>query len=219
MSEYHKIQSIYKRDPDNNYKTFLEGEYSLPEFKMLKDIDWVFTEKVDGTNIRVTFEPLSRPHIVPSIVTFRGRTDRADIPPFLLKYLEETFTRDENEYHDKFPKGFVLYGEGYGAKIQKGGGNYRQDQAFVLFDVMIDGHWLDRGGVFDVADFLGIESVPLRGMGTLDDMVSFIKEGDTTSLWGDFEMEGLVARPRIELKTRSGHRIITKVKCRDFPKE
>ena len=30
-----------------------------------------------------------------------------------------------------------MYGEGYGAKIQKGGGNYRQDQDFVLFDVLL----------------------------------------------------------------------------------
>ena len=37
-----------------------------------------------------------------------------------------------------FPDGAaVLYGEGYGAKIQKGGGNYRADQDFVLFDVRV----------------------------------------------------------------------------------
>jgi hypothetical protein len=37
-----------------------------------------------------------------------------------------------------------------------------------------------------------------------------------TSTWGDFQAEGIVARPAVEMKTRSGHRIITKVKCKDF---
>lgn len=36
------------------------------------------------------------------------------------------------------------------------------------------------------------------------------------STWGDFEAEGIVARPKIELMTRSGHRLVTKIKCRDF---
>jgi len=36
------------------------------------------------------------------------------------------------------------------------------------------------------------------------------------SKWGDFEAEGIVARPAVELKTRAGERIITKLKTRDF---
>jgi hypothetical protein len=53
MKEYHKIQTVFKRDPSNNYKTLLEGEFAIPEFGYLQDNEWVFTEKVDGTNIRV----------------------------------------------------------------------------------------------------------------------------------------------------------------------
>ena len=40
-------------------------------------------------------------------------------------------------------------------------------------------------------------------------------EGDYT-FWGDFQAEGYVARPSIELHTRGGDRIITKIKCKDF---
>jgi hypothetical protein len=36
------------------------------------------------------------------------------------------------------------------------------------------------------------------------------------SWWGDFDAEGIVARPQVELFTRAGHRIITKLKCKDF---
>ena len=34
--------------------------------------------------------------------------------------------------------------------------------------------------------------------------------------WGEFQAEGIVARPRVTLFSRNGERIITKVKCRDF---
>ena len=51
MKEYHKIQSVFKRDIANG--KIIEGKYSLPEFEYLKDNQWVFTEKVDGTNIRI----------------------------------------------------------------------------------------------------------------------------------------------------------------------
>lgn len=56
MNTYHKIQTVFKRDPSNNYKTLLLYEYSLPEFKYLSNNQWVFTEKVDGNNIRVMYK-------------------------------------------------------------------------------------------------------------------------------------------------------------------
>jgi hypothetical protein len=48
-------------------------------------------------------------------------------------------------------------------------------------------------------------------------MVIFVQNG-FTSQWGDFAAEGIVARPKIELKTRGGKRIITKIKHKDFKK-
>jgi hypothetical protein len=36
------------------------------------------------------------------------------------------------------------------------------------------------------------------------------------SRWGEFEAEGLVARPEVELFDRAGHRIITKIKAKDL---
>jgi len=56
MKEYHKIQTVFKRNPKNKLKTLLHGNYSIPEFEYLKDNEWVFTEKVNGTNIRVMFD-------------------------------------------------------------------------------------------------------------------------------------------------------------------
>ncbi len=207
MREYHKIQSIFKRDPDNNFKTFLD-EYSRPEFEFLKNNEWVFTEKVDGTNIRVMFDGDS--------IKFGGKTERAQIPAPLVNRLNEKFLPLKDKFIEIFDDVKVcLYGEGYGAKIQKGGGNYRKDQDFVLFDIKIGNWWLQRNVVDDIALKLGIDFVPVVGVGTLDDLISMGQEG-FNSAWGDFLAEGIVARPLVELKARNGERIITKIKYRDF---
>lgn len=50
MSEYHKINTLFKRDEKN---LIIEGDYSCPEFAYLAENEWTWTEKVDGTNIRV----------------------------------------------------------------------------------------------------------------------------------------------------------------------
>jgi|GEM_PF-166217 len=209
MNTYHKIQTVYKRDPETKYKTLLDGDFSLPEFDYLRNNEWVFTEKVDGTNIRVMQND--------GKVTFGGKTDRAQIPAKLIERLYDTFMPLTKQLSDVFNSSDVcLYGEGYGQKIQKGGANYRKDQDFVLFDIRVGRWWLQRKDVEDVAGELGLDIVPIIGKGTLQDMVSMAKEG-ITSTWGDFQSEGIVARPSTELVTRSGQRLITKIKTRDFP--
>ena len=207
MTKYHKIQSLFKRDMTSKRKALIEGAWTLPEFEYLAGNVWTFTEKVDGTNIRVEASA--------GAVAFGGRTDNAQIPAQLVSRLNERFLPLAATLAEKFADGVVLYGEGYGANIQKGGGNYRKDQDFVLFDVRVGPWWLQRADVEDVAQTLGLDVVPVIGEGTLADAVALCKDG-IRSTWGDFEAEGIVARPKTELVTRSGHRIITKVKCRDF---
>lgn len=209
MSEYHKIQTVFKRDMSSKFKTLLEGQWTLDEFEYLSGNEWEFTEKVDGTNIRIMWDGEN--------VTFGGRTDAAQIPAPLVTALNDMFLSSTRRgfFAEHFAGGCVLYGEGYGSKIQKGGGLYRPDQSFVLFDVRVGAWWLQRKDVDDVAKVFGIESVPIIGSGTLFDAIAAAKSG-ITSRWGDFEAEGIVARPRVELCTRGGQRIITKIKCTDF---
>jgi len=217
MKEYHKIKTLFVRDP-KNMRYVLEGEWSCPELEYLKENLWTFTEKVDGTNIRVMWDGKS--------VTFGGKTDNAQMYVPLMQKLQELFNTtpkrlllkelfkgEENEVLS-----VCLYGEGYGAKIQKGGGNYRPDGVdFVLFDVKVGNWWLQRKDCEDIAVKLGIKVVPIVGEGTLLEAVEMVKNG-LTSQWGDFEAEGLVCRPKTELCTRGGNRIITKIKSRDFIK-
>ncbi len=208
MESYPKIHSVYKRDNQTN--SLINNEFSLPEFEYLKNNIWTFTEKVDGTNIRIIWQD--------NKILFKGRTDKAQIPTPLIDHLRDTFLPLQDKFYNLFKDNVCLYGEGYGAKIQKGGGNYRDDQSFVLFDIKIGNWWLQRDDIFNIAEKLGIDTVPNVGCGTLYDAIDIVKNG-LVSKWGDFLAEGIVARPKIELRARNGKRIITKVKYRDFKDE
>ena len=211
MIEYQKIQTMFKRGENNK---IVEGDWSVPELGYLCDNLWEFTEKVDGTNIRVSWDGHRR--------RFGGRTERAMIPSLLLEVLEDMFENDGFCAHfgtrkDGTESNVILFGEGYGPKIQKGGGRYRDDPSFVLFDVLIDGWWLGRKDVLDVANKFNIDAVPVIGEGTLQQAIDRVRAG-ISSHWGDFIAEGIVARPKVQLFNRKGYRIITKIKAKDFRK-
>lgn len=211
MDEYHKINTMFKRDMAGN-KQIIVGDWADPVLEYLANNQWTFTEKVDGTNIRVHWDGKD--------VTFGGRTDNAQIPNGVINRLNELFysTPAKAQLREVFPDGEVtLFGEGYGAKIQSGG-NYKQEQDFVLFDVRVGELWLERFNVVDVAEKLNLEVVPVIGQGTLYEAIELVKN-NMQSTWGNFEAEGIVARPTTELLDRRGNRVITKIKARDFPPE
>lgn len=210
--KYPKIQSVYKRDPDNNYKTFLEGDWSCPEFGILQDILWSWTEKIDGTNIRIM-------NNYDGNVRFGARTDEGQIPARLLEHLQDKF--DVNTCNTIFPywedSEITIFGEGYGAKIQKGGGNYRKDQGFILFDVNVNGIWLERESLEEIAQKFDIPIVSVIAQDTIEGAIGLVASG----FWSDIaeeprKAEGLVGIPPRGLLNRNGGRIITKIKTKDF---
>ena len=211
MKEYHKIETLYERD--NVTKKLKKGKFRDGTIESLKDIVWQFTEKVDGTNIRINWDGHR--------VNIGGRTDKAQIPVPLMNRLAELFLGEANAqlFEQKFGETEVtLYGEGYGAGIQSGG-NYKDTQDFILFDVLInDTIYLQRSDVEEVANYFNIEVVPIRFEGTLEAGVERLLTIDKISEVGKKEapLEGYVARPKIELRDRLGRRIITKIKIRDF---
>jgi len=203
MQKYHKINSIYKRAEDGR---FLAGQFSRPEFEYLYNNHWIWTEKVDGTNIRIAPDGDGG-------IRVGGRTDNAQIPAKLLEAINGL------ELGPKFQEHFTgievcLYGEGYGAGIQKGG-NYRQDQGFVLFDVKIGIFWLSREDVDDVADKLGIHAVPTLLQRNMAWAEGVARQG-FGSTWGAFPAEGMVGTPAVPLFNRQGKRVIVKLKTKDY---
>jgi len=213
MNTYHKIQTVFLRDPENHYKTLLSGQFAKDEFGYLQNNKWVFTEKVDGTNIRIQYDGKE--------INVRGKSNNAQLHTDLLTNILKMVEKSSGQFPKVFenptdnPTEVCLYGEGYGAGIQKGGGNYQEEKTFVLFDIKIGGLWLERHNVEDIANQLKLPIVPIIGQGTLQNMVEWVQSG-LGSRWGDFQAEGIVARPATELINRRGERVITKLKCKDF---
>jgi len=214
MKEYPKIPTILKRDPITHH--VLPGKYSIPEFDYLENNYWWFTEKIDGTNIRILWDRFFPECKNPSIEV-RGKTDAAQIPPFLIAKLRQIFG-ERNLFVDKFgEEGDVcLYGEGYGNRIQKNGSKYISDGVdFILFDVKIGPWWLLRKDIEDIATYFDIKVVPIIGCGTLNEAIDITMDG-FVSQWGDFIAEGMVLKPGAELFSRKGERILAKIKHKDF---
>lgn len=211
--EYHKIDSIFKRDEAGR---FMHGQFSCPEFEYLQNNNWIWTEKVDGTNIRIGWDGTT--------VTIGGRTVAAQLPPELAAYLFDKFTPEV--MRKAFPRrgdeeesSIVLYGEGFGRKIQKVGARYIKDGVgFILFDALVGRWWLQLDDICHISRDLGIMRVPIMRCGTLQEAIDYVQTKPISRVAQDdsLEIEGLVLRPWVEMFARSGKRIITKVKVRDF---
>lgn len=207
MNTYHKINSVYKRDNTKKKAPFIIGDYSTPEIEYLKDNQWEWTEKIDGTNIRVMLKD--------GETVIAGKSDKSDVPKHLMEKLQILFR------NDKLLKAFggdvCLYGEGFGFKIQGDvGKEYLGDDVdFYLFDVKVGNLWLARSDVDNVADILDIRPPIVIGYGTIDQAIDLVKKGFKSHI-GTADAEGLVLRPAVEMFDRLGQRIITKIKTRDF---
>ena len=208
MREYHKIETVFNRSTDGD-KRLIWGDYRNETVEYLADNIWQFTEKIDGTNIRIHWDGHN--------VEIGGRTDRAQIPKHLMDYLSATFLTPEVEelFEQTYgEKDVMLFGEGYGAKIQNGG-DYRFDVSFILFDVLIGDNWQSREWVEATAKMFGIDVVPIVLEGTIDDGIDYVMQHNNSTI-GKAVMEGVVGRPKVEMKDRLGNRIIVKIKWKDF---
>jgi len=210
MIEYTKISTIYNRSTEGR-KKLIEGSFCDETVEFLKDNQWVCTEKIDGTNVGIVWDGHR--------VTYQGRTETSQIPAPLLNKLIEMFGGDANEelFEQKFgDMPVVLFGEGYGPKIQSGH-HYRSDPSFILFDVYLpNSHlWLKRDAIEDIAKTFGIDAVPVIMVGTLDEAVAYVKSKPKSTI-GTANMEGLVCKPLVDMLDRRGRRVIVKVKVKDF---
>lgn len=209
MQTYNKIDTIFERDEKT--KKLINGKFRNETVEFCKDLTWQFTEKVDGTNIRIHWDGYR--------VEFGGRTDNAQIPATIINRLNDLFGGDINEqfFEQKFGENeVILFGEGYGPKIQNGG-SYRDDVDFIMFDVMINGNYQTRESVEDIARYFNVNIVPILAEGPLSAGIDYVMTHKySTIAQNGAELEGVVARPKMELKDRTGKRLIVKIKIKDF---
>ena len=217
MYKYNKMKTLFKRDDD--FK--VTNEVSCKEFLNINK--WLVTEKIDGTNVRIIYTPfVSGMFAEPPTITIEGKKDTSDMPSYLLRALNGMF--DVAKFTEVFPEvkqGVCLYGEGYGAKIRSGG-NYNKGHNFRLFDVWLDGWWLDWDNVEDVAKKLEIKTVPVVMKTDLETAVELVKRktlSDVAMQEGTYGhiAEGIVARAYPMMLFRNGVPIRWKLKVKDYP--
>ena len=213
MKTYPKIETLFTRDD----KFKITDQLRRPVFADISK--WIVTEKVDGTNIRVSMQYGT------GQIRIGGRTEAAQIHADLVRYLYEVLPHTKMETlfnEDTAPEtGITLFGEGYGAGIQKGG-SYRSDKAFILFDVLVeqggDAWWQDENTVTDFAKRLGIDRVPILGEWSLGEIIEKVRVG-VPSVVAEHQgpmAEGVVGKTRQPLFDRRGNQLILKLKTKDF---
>lgn len=211
MEKYHKIDALYERDMEGTKKLII-GEFRNPAVKLLKDVRRIGKEKIDGTNIRIYWDG-HRVHIA-------GRTDKSELHKDLVAYLQSVFGTPEAEeiFEQRFGENEVyLFGEGYGAGIQGVGHLYRDDKAFILFDVNVNGVFYCMQAVEEIATAFGVPAVQVLCEGTLDELVTFVKSKPLSPCSKHPQViEGVVAVPEIEMRDNCGKRVVVKIKVRDF---
>lgn len=221
--EYPKINSVYKREgydftgigQNPKGKNLIIGDYACPEFDNIKI--WDVEEKIDGTNIRIIFKN--------GKVIFAGRTSDAMLPSFLLEYLQIHFTESLMKARFQNPDGsypdVILYGEGYGPKIQSGG-YYSTTPGFCLFDAKVGLWWLAKHTVRHVlSQELGVPVPPCFPEMTIPQIVELVKSKPPSKFAQndpkkEHVMEGVICRPSPQMLFRNSNPIMFKLKCKDM---
>jgi len=158
----------------------------------------------------------------PPTLSIKGKKDTSDMPFYLHKRLNKMFSLEKiMEVFPNVKEGVCLYGEGYGAKIRSGG-NYNKGHNFRLFDVWVDGYWLDWDSVKDIAGKLGIKTVPVLHITNMEDAVEFVKRKEYSVVAKQESdnyhvAEGIVARAYPMMLFRDGTPIKWKLKVKDYP--
>ncbi len=206
--EYHKIETLFERN-EKTHKVYPD-RLKNPVYNIIKT--WQFTEKIDGTNIRVMWKD--------GKVILGGKTNKAQLDAQLVQRLNEIINPDI--FKSKFENTDVtIYGEGYGAGIQKGGA-YSKIKDFIVFDILVDCRWwLNWENTCDIAKAFGLKTVPFIGNMTLEEGVEMVRKGFDSILAKEqtgtiIPAEGLVGRTVETLFDKKGARIIIKLKTKDF---
>lgn len=208
MIEYPKIKNAYFRDQKTKK---IDTNILCDEiFGSVKK--WHWTEKIDGMNIRIMFDPIF------DTLKFSGRTDNAVIPFDLTDRLAFLFKKEK--LIKEFPVHHVtFYGEGYGGNIQNPmGARYSSRKDFILFDIKIGQYWLDFKDVYDIAASLFLDVVDVyEGIETLEEATEFVSTDCSSFLANGHKAEGLIGRtPFLD---KAGRRVMCKIKHKDFINE
>lgn len=205
---YPKIPTLFKRDVFDNFRYVKSDQWYSPELEYLSPLQWEWTELIEGALIRLMWDG--------SLLSIRGKNLSTKAPPQIEKQFKETQITLSQKFLSFFgSEGHVsFFCIAFGAHLKQGG-KYSKIQQLNVLDVNIENSWISREDIIQTCTKFNLNPVPVVGKGTLSQMTKKVAKG-FSSYYGNFLAEGIVARPLIELNDHSGHRIITKLKYKDF---
>jgi len=184
----------------------IENLYKARDILLFKEC--YALEKIHGTSAHISWN-------INEAKFFSGSTSYVNfVKLFDIKNLEKVFA---DLGHEKIK----VYGEAHGGKIQGMSDTYGKDTKFVVFDINIDGLWLDVPNAEKVTNELGLEFVHYDLISAtpeviesiiLEDSVQAVRNGMGTG----HKREGVVLRPPIEIRKNNGDRVIAKHKNLKF---
>lgn len=123
------------------------------------------------------------------------------------KYGLKTALRERAE---SYGQSVVVYGEIYGPGIQKNYDYGSKDKKLILFDVMLDGEYIDWNGVREVSQWIGVDHVPVLAMQTTftQKELEALRDGPSNLCPTQKIKEGIVVRSYAEQKTHYGRAIL-----------
>lgn len=180
--------------------------YRSPLLAYLADCEWVYSRKVDGENIRIQWDGEK--------AIWNGKSNNFQCGADFTKYMNETFL--EEIFEEKFGRDKVvtIFGEKMGPKTQGNELGLKKDE-LIIFDVNVNGTWLSGVDVVEVAHYFGcrtVFSLMPHGMKpeSLHNLIMMCANGEFK------DWEGIVARPLVEMRDQDNHRVIVKIKNRDY---
>lgn len=222
MERYGKIPAPFKRDEKTN--KIIRGQWSDPILEYLQDAKFLFTEKLNGTNIRLIYTPEEKvrhakdlEYVKPAKLSIKGRSDDAQVHGRLVDWCK---TLDVSRFVNVFGNRAVcIYGEGVGEGIQKGGLQYGPTH-FRAFAIKGEhGFW--RPGIADqvLREGLELRCVPVILEATLNEGIEYMRQGFKTQIGPNPDVywaEGLIGVPTLPIYGPKGQRIIVKLKDADL---
>lgn len=190
---------------------YLDEVYCHPLVALLAQTEWNVRRKLNGQNIRIYWDG--------NQALWNGKTDDFSCDTDFTNYMNNTFIEELFEEHFGRDKQVYIFAEKMGPKTQ---GNELQldEEQVIIYDVCINGYWLDRHAVECVAEYFKVKTCYdymgpnlLNRTWMLTDIIRMVATGKIK------DWEGIVATPKVECQDREGQRVIVKVKNKDYFRE
>ncbi len=214
FTKYDKFSSPFKKD--DKWMNTKELAQWLPSGK------WIKTEKIDGTNIRIILtkpdEEGNREIHIASRKLILNPEDKSSKQ--FMDCIKDVNLNKIKEHFKDINSTVTIYGEGYGAGVQKGG-VYSPDKNYRVFDIRIGEAYQDFEYVEKVCIDNQLNVVPIieeiNSINYAECLYSLEQFKDTLIKEGHGgKPEGIVYKFEPVLLNKYKERLIFKVKFKDF---